>query len=285
MPVMKPKKNSFTLGGKPIVSIVPAKTNLKESILSCVNALGGFEKIIKKGDRVLVKPNLNSDDPFPASTSPDMGRALTELLFEFGASEVVWAESSGLYWLPTDRAWNLGLREQVERANGRTLSLEKMEWVYCPVPDWGRMAFTKTAFDYDKLIWLPCLKTHRLAEFSLSLKLIFGWIHLKDRFRMHENLQKGIADVNTVIHPDLVLMDGRKAFITGGPAKGDLVEPNLLLASADRIALDVEGIKVLQSFPGNSLNKNPWSYTQISKAVELGLGSKTEKDYAVKRLS
>jgi uncharacterized protein (DUF362 family) len=56
----------------------------------------------------------------------------------------------------------------------------------------------------------------------------------------------------------------------------------LILASEDRIAIDVEGIKIIQSFKGNSLKGiNPWNLPQIKRAVELGIGAKGENEYEV----
>jgi uncharacterized protein (DUF362 family) len=66
-------------------------------------------------------------------------------------------------------------------------------------------------------------------------------------------LQEKIAELNTLFNVDLIIMDARKCFITRGPAEGEVREPNLILASDDRIAIDVEGIKIIQSFKGNSL--------------------------------
>jgi len=59
-------------------------------------------------------------------------------------------------------------------------------------------------------------------------------------------------------------MDGRRCFITGGSFKGEVRTPNLVIASGDRVAIDVEGIKVLESFEGADLKDDPWSYDQIS---------------------
>ena len=70
-------------------------------------------------------------------------------------------------------------------------------------------------------------------------------------------------------------MDGRKCFINKGPAKGEVREPNLILASTDRVAIDIESIKIIQSFRGNSLkNIDPWELPQIKKAIEFGISTK-----------
>ncbi len=76
-------------------------------------------------------------------------------------------------------------------------------------------------------------------------------------------------------------MDGRKCFISGGPASGELRNPGLVLASGDRIAMDIEALKTVAAFDGSSLKNDPWSYTQIRRAVELGLGVKNEQEYEV----
>jgi uncharacterized protein (DUF362 family) len=54
-----------------------------------------------------------------------------------------------------------------------------------------------------------------------------------------------------------------------------------VLASGDRVAIDVEAIRIIESFEGTKLKDDPWSYTQIRRAVKLGLGARSENDYEV----
>jgi uncharacterized protein (DUF362 family) len=81
-------------GGLVLVSKVPSSGSLKEDILRSVDLIGGFDKVIEKGDEVLLKPNYNSADAPPASSDPEFLRALVELLFEHGAGKVIVGESS-----------------------------------------------------------------------------------------------------------------------------------------------------------------------------------------------
>ena len=68
-------------------------------------------------------------------------------------------------------------------------------------------------------------------------------------------------------------MDGRKAFVSGGPDKGRLVKPGLILASGDLIAIDVEAIKVFLTYKEkNKLTANPFELPQIATALNHGLG-------------
>jgi len=75
-------------------------------------------------------------------------------------------------------------------------------------------------------------------------------------------------------------MDARKCFVSRGPEAGEIKEPNLIFASQDRIAIDVEGLKVLKSYKAkNKLNLPLWEFPQIKRAVELELGVKSEEEY------
>jgi hypothetical protein len=53
------------------------------------------------------------------------------------------------------------------------------------------------------------------------------------------------------------------------------------LASGDRIAIDVEALKVIQSYPENDLKADPWKLPMIRRAADLGLGAASETDYRV----
>ena len=126
------------------------------------------------------------------------------------------------------------------------------------------------------------MKTHFRADFSFSLKLAFGFTKKSERPAFHlRHLKEKLIDLNLVVHPNLIVMDGRKCFITGGPFNGEVRNPNVILASGDRIAMDVESIKVIESFEGSKLKENPWSYTQIRRATALGLGVKSEDEYTL----
>jgi uncharacterized protein (DUF362 family) len=145
------------------------------------------------------------------------------------------------------------------------------------------VSVTKILERPDKIVLLPCLKTHKYAQFTGTLKLAVGFMKPIERIKLHMiHLQEKIAELNTLFKPDLIIMDARKCFINGGPAEGEVKEPNLILTSDDRVAIDVEGIKIIQSFKGNSLrNIDPWELPQIKRAVELGVGVKGEKNYEI----
>lgn len=280
----KAMPNPFKQKGKALVSKVQAKSNFKESILDAVNLIGGFEKAIAKGETVLLKPNYNSADPPPASTDPDFLKALVELLFEHGAGKVLVGEAS-MFRLSTRKVMEeTGALEKLADTGAEVVFFDEGRWVKVDVDGkyLKRVSLPEKALQADKLVYCCCMKTHNLADFSLSIKLAFGFTKGSERPLIHiRHLKEKIVDLNTVVHPNLIIMDGRKCFIKGGPFHGEVRQPNVILASGDRIAMDVESIKVIQSFEGTDLKNDPWSYTQICRAAELGLGVKNESEYAV----
>ena len=86
-----------------------------------------------------------------------------------------------------------------------------------------------------------------------------------------------IAEINAAYAPDLIVMDGVEAFVTGGPAKGKKVEAGVVLAATDRVAIDAVGVAILRLF-GTTKEVSQgriFDQEQIARAVELGLGVDT----------
>jgi uncharacterized protein (DUF362 family) len=128
-------------------------------------------------------------------------------------------------------------------------------------------------YQVNKVFVLPCLKTHSMSQYTGALKIAVGLMKRSERWMMHaSHLQEKIAEINATYKPDLVVMDARKCFITGGPMTGTVREPGLILASTDRIAIDLEGIKIIQGFEGNDLaGIKPEELPQIKWASEMGV--------------
>ncbi|MBS7632756.1 DUF362 domain-containing protein [Candidatus Bathyarchaeota archaeon] len=276
--------NPFQKDGLTLVSKITASHNIKETILKSVELLGGFEKAVQKGDEVLVKPNFNTGDQPPASSDPNFVKAIIELLYEHGASKVILGESS-MFSLCTRKVLeDTGMLKKAESAGAEVVPFDEGNWI--KISTGGRylkkVSLPEKAIGKRKLVYACCMKTHKWAKFTLSLKLAVGFVKPSERMLLHaRNLQEKIADLNLIVHPNLIIMDGRKCFINGGPACGELRQPNLVLASGDRVAIDVEAIETMKSYEGSSLHDDPWAYTQIQRASELGIGVKSKKEYAV----
>lgn len=267
------------------VNQVTAGAVVKQSIIEVVKDFGGFEKIINKNDSVLIKPNYNTADPSPASTAPDFLRAVVELCFEAGAKRVIVGESSTI----TIRNHAVTTKNNLIKA--KVFELEKLvlapeimifddyEWVKKDIPN-GKylksVTFPKIIDEVDKIILLPVAKTHFIAGFTGALKLAVGFMLPAERMKFHTgHVQEKVAEINTIYEPDLIIMDARKCFISGGPSKGVMREPGIIMASTSRVAIDIEEVKIIQSFEGNSLKDIvSEEMIQIKTAIKLGVGEK-----------
>jgi uncharacterized protein (DUF362 family) len=279
------RENLFKRNGKILVSKVATdEQNLKSNILKAVNLIGGFDKIVEKDDKIWVKPNFNTGDAPPGSSDPDFVKSVIELLYEHGASKVILGESSMLSLCTRKVLEDTGMLRKAKDAGAEIVTFDEDKWVKVSTGGeyLGKVSLPERALTAKKLVYVCCMKTHTWAKFTLSLKLAVGFMKPSERMLLHaRHLEEKIADLNLVVHPCLIIMDGRRCFISGGPAHGELRNPNVILASGDRVTIDVEALKVIQSFEKADLKADLWAYTQISRAAELGIGVKNEEEYEI----
>ena len=280
------KENPFRQDGMTLVSKVKVEQDLMASVVKAVELIGGLGKVISPADRVMLKPNFNSADPYPGSSDLEFLKIVIQLLKEAGAKVVV-GESAGAIWRPTRNVMEkLDALRRLTDTGAEVIAFDdksrNWDWVKVRVDgDYLKeVTVPRSLYEADKIVYVPCMKTHQIARFSLSLKLSVGYVHPGERRSMHmRNLERKIAEFNLALQPDLIIMDGRKAFVSRGPDRGELVEPGIIMASGDQLAIDVEALKILGSYRAkNRLLPNPYDSPQISVALKHGLGS---KDYKV----
>jgi len=289
------RQDLFVSGGRPLVSKVAYEGDLKKSIERAVSLIGGIERLVEKGDTILLKPNYNTADPFPGSSDPQFIEAIINLLYGAGAGKVILGERTA--FLNSRKVLEqAGIVKVAEEAGAEVRVFGRDDWrVMFDREGWRRskvsggqhlrsVSLAKEALEIEKIVYAPLVKTHHLGEFTGAIKLSMGLVKpLFDQITFHiRHLHEKLAELMLVVRPDLIIMDARKVFITGGPARGELREPNLILASGNQVAIDVEGVKILQNYPEGSLtDKNVWDLKQIKHAVKLGLGPHNEEEYKV----
>lgn len=252
------------------------QNDLKNTIINVVDQLGGFKKFISRGDIILLKPNFNTADPPPASSDIEFIKTIAELCIEAGAKKIIIGESSTIYLSTRKVIQEKGILSIIKNLPIEIMIFDQNSYIKKTIPEAQyikKASFPKILYEVDKIFLLPCLKTHRLAQFTGSLKLAVGFLKKSERITLHfSHLQEKIAEINLLYKPNLIIMDARKCFIKGGPDKGLVAQPSLILAAENRIEIDVEGIQIIQSFPDNDLkNINPYNLPQIKRAIEVNL--------------
>jgi uncharacterized protein (DUF362 family) len=241
------------------------------------------------GKQVVLKPNLNSFDPFPGSTHPTTLRRLVEKLGDMGARSVQVVDRSGMG--DTRRVMErTGVFDLGAELGFDTIALDELPGDDCThfeMPDshWQRGAHLPNLFvEAESIVQTCCLKTHRFGgHFTLSLKNSVGmaakFSPVDDYNYMAElhgsrDQRSMIAELNTLYEPDLVLLDGIEAFVDGGPDTGKRARPGVIIAGADRVAVDAVGVAVLRLMGTTAAvsSGDVFDQEQIRRAVELRLG-------------
>lgn len=259
--------------------VIKIKTtdNLSNDLKKTLEGLGGIGAFVKGGEKVFVKPNFNTSDPCPASSDPEFVRAVLKEIDSQKPAQIFFGESPTFFGHSKKYFDEINpyVFEQ-EFKNLKVLYLPDEEWVEKENPKakfLKKGSIPKIIDEVDKIIYLPCLKTHAWGQFTGALKLSVGLLKPEERVKMHaSHLQEKIAEINLLVKPDLIIMDARKCFINRGPCEGPVREPKLILASTNRTELDIEAIKIIQSYTGNSLEGlDPREIRQIKHAIELGI--------------
>ncbi len=241
-----------------------------------------------KGKDVILKPNFNTADPFPASSSMETIKQLIIKLKEMGAKSITVAERSGP--AKTSKTFEkVGLNTLANEIDFKIVNLEdipKDEYVL-KQPEgshWKEgFLFAKKYDDAECIVETCCLKTHTFGgHFTLSLKNAVGMVHKKNMRELHASKEqrKMVAEINAVYKADLIIMDGLIAFIDGGPMQGTRVEANVFVAGTDKIAIDAVGVAILRILGTTPevTNGSVFEQDQIKRAVDLDVGIKSPED-------
>jgi uncharacterized protein (DUF362 family) len=243
-----------------------------------------------RGKQVVIKPNFNSADEFPASTHMDTLGALVREIRSGGAGEIVVADRSGM---GNTRAVmeRKGVFSMASQAGFRAVALEET-----PVEGWAEerlsgshwsrgVLFPLLFQEAELLVQTCCLKTHRYGgHFTMSLKNSVGMVAKfgpRDNYNYMSELhgsshqRQMIAEINQLYRPAMIVLDGLEGFTDGGPESGTLVKPQVMLLGVDRVAMDAVGVAILRMHGGNATisRGRVFDQEQIARAARLGLGA------------
>lgn len=273
------KENVFTSEGKALVGVAGGGT-VEEKVREAVSLIGGFGKLDIKGKKILVKPNVVSGEPNPATTNPEVVAAVVKILYEEGAAKVYVGDMSAFRTISTKR--NMGRNGILKAAkdNGaEVVTFEDYGWIEVDLPknSYVKKAYvTEWIYKPDIIMNLPVIKTHRSASYSITLKNFIGCTHLRQRPYIIDSShwEEVVAEFNAAYAPDLNIVDGTVSMIEGGPWEGTPEKTNLIIASGDRVAADIIGLGIIKSFGKWEMvtDKDVWEQKQIKTALSLGIG-------------
>ncbi|GAB4576378.1 MAG: DUF362 domain-containing protein [Anaerolineae bacterium] len=244
---------------------------------------------------VLLKPNYNSADPAPGSTHPDTLQTLVAALEEMGAESLTVGDRSGMG--QTRRVFErCGVLRMAEELAFHTLVFDDLGidgWALLTPEDshWqDGFPVPRALLNAESVVQTCNLKTHGFGgHFTLSLKNSVGLVarqlpgqrhNYMSELHSSRHMRAMIAEINLAYTPDLIVLDGVRAFVNGGPASGTVVDTQVILAGTDRVAIDAVGVALLR-YAGTTPQVSQgaiFEQAQIARAVELGLGVSRPED-------
>lgn len=252
---------------------------VQNALLRHFELLGGLQKFISKGDKVLIKPNMIAPKPAKCATqtNPVVIIELAKILLDFGAKPLVgdspaWANAKTC-------AEVLGITEPLKKIGVPVKQLRR------PVMQTLKHSGTKIgissiALDADKIINLPKLKTHQQLVMTIAVKNMFGVVSGKAKAIWHfrnggsfDDFCTMLIDIYKMLAPVLTIIDAVVAMEGPGPINGNPKKLGFILACADPIAAEI--------ICCNLLGILPQQLPIVRRAEKLDFGCKKRENIEV----
>lgn len=252
----------------PDLAVVKGK-DAARNVEAALKDLGGIERFVKRGAKVVIKPNLLvARTPEQAvTTNPELVGAVVALCLRAGASDVVVLDRS---MDPVNQVLELSrIAAATTAAGGRVKILTDRNFENTRIPR-GRLLrewpLVTDVFDADVFINMPIAKHHGMAGLTMAMKNLMG-IMGGARSQMHIDFDQKIVDLNTLVRPHLVILDAYRILVRNGPGGGDLADvehPKTVVAGTSQVAIDAYGTTFFGMHPSD--------LPYLVNAAEQGLG-------------
>jgi uncharacterized protein (DUF362 family) len=277
---------AFGIAGRPSFSF--AKEEYDLAVISgepvaatrkALEAVGGISHFVKKSQRVVLKPNMSfaRTPEIAATTHPLVVATVAQACMEAGASQVLVLDHTlHRAELCLERT---GIRDACKNISGvHVLTLQERKFFReVKIPQGKaleRVEVMEEVLDSQVLINIPVAKSHSATGVSLGMKGLMGLIWDRGSFHSQYNINQAIADLGTVIKPQLTILDATRALVSGGPGgPGEIKKPNLVIAGIDPIAVDSYGVSVVpwygQNFKGRQVEHLLISYQRGLGKIDI----------------
>jgi uncharacterized protein (DUF362 family) len=235
-----------------------------------IEALGGMQAFVKKGEKVVNKPNMGWDVPPErgGNTNPKLVARIVKHCLDAGAKEVYVFDHTCDNWQRSYK--NSGIESAVKEAGGK-IAPGHSESYYHDVTIPGGKSLTaakehELILGSDVFINVPILKSHTSTRITVAMKNLMG--NVWDRGAWHANdLHQCIADYAAYRRPTLNVVDAYLVMKRNGPrgvSVEDVATMKAQLLSSDMVAIDAAGTKLFGLEPENI------RYIELAAARNIG---------------
>jgi len=246
---------------------------LDQILEEAIAELGGWEKYIKPGDFVLIKPNefIAAPPQSGKTTHPALVVAVAKACRRAGAARVMIGELNNSIF--QNFADYPQINDYAEVVNFGTLSHEHLSLpgarsLKSPVP------IPEVVEECDVFINMPGLRTHALPLFSNALKNLMGLLSLGSTSQVHMwGLEGSVIDLNAFRHSDLVIVDAIWSLEGNFPAEGDPKLTEFIMVGDNALAVDMVAAKIM--------GFGPEEVSYLNEAQSRGLGPESLSEICI----
>ena len=270
--------------GTPDISVVKGES--AAAARAAVEFLGGMNSVVKKGQSVLIKPNMSFANPpeWGTTTSPEVIKELALMCKEAGASKVLILDNT--LYSPKSCLQRTGIRDACKEISDTVVATVNSAKLYkeMAIKDPVRLSETdvlKEALEADVLIAAPAAKSHSATGVSLSMKGMMGLVY--NRGIMHNfGLDSCIVDMCSILKADLAVVDATRVLSTNGPrGPGKVLNEQTVIASRDMVAADACTVSLFKWYGSRY---TPGNVSHIREAHERGLGRMDIENMNIKKV-
>ena len=232
-----------------------------------VAALGGMESFVRRGEVVLIKPNIGWDrlPEQAANTDPQVVAELVRLCLAAGAKKVIVTDISCND--PRRCFARSGIAAAAAVAGAEVLEAQRLRMVPAALPGLSAgLEIVDELLRADRVINVPVVKQHSLSKVTLGMKNWFG-VMGKGRNRLHQDINRALAELGATFRPTLTVVDATRVLVANGPVGGSLADVravDAVAAGTDPVLCDAWGAAQLGLAPG--------TLPSIADAEQRGLG-------------
>jgi uncharacterized protein (DUF362 family) len=230
--------------------------------------LGGLDKFIKRGDSVLIKPNLIAprSHRYATQTHPSVILETARLVKDFGAKPFVGDSPAWSNAVTCIKA--LRVDGDLKKLGVEVRQLDSPR--KCKIGDGMEVGISEAALEADAIINLPKFKSHQQLVATFAVKNMFGCVSGKKKAWWHfakggceGEFCKMLIEIYRYLHPVFTIIDGVIAMDGAGPIRGRSRGLGYIIGGVEPFACEAVCSQLI--------NLNPDELPIVRTAKKLGI--------------
>jgi uncharacterized protein (DUF362 family) len=261
--------------------VITYGSQVERMVRELIENAGAMDRL-RPDDTVVIKPNLvvSRQNWAGIDTDPRVIEALVKSLKDRGVHRITIGDGSGMGYSATKAFDYCGYTELAACYGLRLVDLERDRFIKKPVRMEGpfkNIEIARTVLECDFFINVPVMKAHNETLITCSLKNLKGTLPRAMKTAFHGvNLHRAIAQLNSVLSPHLIIVDGLQGDLHSETGHDPVV--------MERIILGTNPVEV-DSVVAETLGYAPRDIRHITYSADASLGTCDLKRIRIRSLN